>query len=117
MCLDLSIPELAFVDATLRELAAEAAVSGPVSQVVGRVLMLGLPGGMNASEGLMFSSSGDGDPTFAIACRLGDSQPEIAWAQYRKPYTFELSEFEKQAFLRVATSSAGSARRRRGRAP
>lgn len=107
VCLDLSIPELAFVDAKLREVASEAAVAGPVSLVAGRVLLLGLPGRVNASEGLMLYDPGEGDPTFAVACRLGSvGEPEIAWAQYRKPFTFELSDFEEEAFSLVASSTA-----------
>ncbi len=105
VCLDLSIPELAFVDAKLREVASEAAVAGPVSLVAGRVLLLGLPRRVNASEGLMLYDPGEGDPTFAIACRLGNTdEPEIAWAQYRKSFTFELSDFEEQAYAHAASA-------------
>jgi hypothetical protein len=113
VCLDLSIPELAFVDANLREVASEAATAGPVSLVAGRVLLLGLTRRVNASEGLMLYNAGEGDPTFAIACRLGNAgEPEIAWAQYRKPFTFELSDFEERAFLFVAGSGSRAGRRR-----
>lgn len=121
VCLDLSIPELAFVDVKLGELATEAAMTGPVSLVAGRVLLLGLPRRMNASEALMLYDPGEGDPTFAVACRLGSAgEPEIAWAQYRKPFTFDLSDFEEQAFETAASalSSDGPAvdgRRRRTR--
>ena len=120
VCLDLSIPELAFVDVKLREVASEAAIAGPVSLIAGRVLLLGLARGVNASEGLMLYDPGEGDPAFAIACHMGNAgEPEIAWAQYRKPFTFELSDFEEQAFSLVAAPGpqAGSpARGRRRRA-
>lgn len=54
--------------------------------------------------------AGEGDPSFAIACRLGRSaEPEIAWAQYRKAVTFDLSEFEERAFAAAARSVAASA--------
>lgn len=107
VCLDLSIPELAFVDAKMRQVASEAAIAGPVSLVAGRVLQLGVARRVNASEELMLYNSGDGDPTFAIACRLGGSgEPEIAWAQYRKPFTFEVSDFEEQAFSLLARSGS-----------
>ena len=106
VCLDLSIPELAFVDGKLREVASEAAAAGPVSMVAGRVLLLGLPRRVNASEGLMLYDPGEGDPAFAVACRLGSvGEPEIAWAQYRKPFTFELSDFEEEAFALAARSA------------
>jgi hypothetical protein len=105
VCLDLSIPELAFVDTKLREVATEAALAGPVSLVAGRVLLLGLPRRMNASEALMLYDPGEGDPTFAVACRLGIAgEPEIAWAQYRKAFTFDLSDFEEQAFEAAASA-------------
>ncbi len=119
VCLDLSIPELAFVDGKLREVASEAA-AGPVSLIAGRVLLLGLPRRVNASEGLMLYDPGEGDPTFAIACRLGiTGEPEVAWAQYRKPFTSELSDFEEEAHAHVASSlapdySAHGRRRPRG---
>lgn len=106
VCLDLSIPELALVDGKLREVASEAAVAGPVSLVAGRVLLLGLPRRVNASEGLMLYDPGEGDPTFVVACRLGSvGEPEIAWAQYRKRFTFELSDFEEEAFALAARSA------------
>jgi hypothetical protein len=116
VCLDLSIPELALVDVKLGELATEAAMTGPVSLVAGRVLLLGLPPRTNASEALMLYDPGEGDPTFAVACRLGSAaEPEIAWAQYRKPFTFNLSDFEEQAFEAAASalSSDGPAANRR----
>jgi hypothetical protein len=102
-CLDLSIPELAFVDAKLGEVAA-AARNGVVTLVVGRVMLVGIPPGVNPSEALFMTEAGDEDPTFAIACRLGVAgQPEIAWAESRKAVTFELSEFERQALSHVTT--------------
>jgi hypothetical protein len=105
VCLDLSIPELAFVDTKLREVATEAALAGPVSLVAGRVRLLGLPRRMNASEALMLYDPREGDPTFAVACRLGIAgEPEIAWAQYRKAFTFDLSDFEEQAFEAAASA-------------
>jgi len=122
VCLDLSIPELAFVDTKLREVATEAALAGPVSLVAGRVLLLGLPRRVNASEALMMSDPAEGDPTFAVACRLGNArEPEIAWAQYRKPFTFDLSDFEEHAFeaatsaLSVDEPAAKGGRQRSGR--
>ena len=116
VCLDLSIPELAFVDVKLGELAKGAAMTGPVSLVAGRVLLLGLPRPVNASEALMFHNPGEGDPTFAVACRLGKAgEPEIAWAQYRKPFTFDLSDFEEQAFEAAASALSSDGRALHGR--
>jgi hypothetical protein len=116
VCLDLSIPELAFVDVKLAELAMEAARTGPVSLVAGRVLLLGLPRPVNASEALMFHDPGEGDPTFAVACRLAKAgEPAIAWAQYRKPFTFDLSDFEEQAFEAAASALSSDSRHVHGR--
>ena len=109
------------MDTKLREVATEAAAVGPVSLVAGRVLLLGLPSRVNASESLMLYDPREGDPTFAVACRVGNSgEAEIAWAQYRKPFTFDLSEFEEQAFAAAASAVSGAgpatrSRRQRGK--
>ena len=106
---DLSIPELAFVDVKMGELASEAPTTGPVSLVAGRVLLLGLPRRMNASEALMLYDPGEGDPMFAVACGLGNGgEPEIAWAQYRRPFSFDLSDFEELAFEAAASATSAS---------
>ena len=63
----------------------------------------------------MLYDPGEGDPTFAVACRLGNAgESEIVWAQYRKPFTFDLSDFEEQAYEAAAsaTDRADSAKRR-----
>ena len=105
MCLDLSIPELAFLDVKAPELASAAADGQTFSLVVGRLLLVGLPQGVNPAEALFDMDAEGGDPTFAIACRIGlKGEPEIAAAQYWKPVTFELSEFEKRALSAVASS-------------
>jgi hypothetical protein len=52
---------------------------------------------------MLLYDPGEGDPTLAVACRLGSARkPEIAWAQYRKPFTFDLSDFVEQAFEAAA---------------
>ena len=87
-----------------------------MSLIAGRVLLLGLARGGNASEGLMLYDPGEGDPAFAIACHIGNAgEPEIAWAQYRKPFTFELSDFEEQAFSLVAAPGPRACSPARGR--
>lgn len=109
VCLDLSIPELAFVDANMREVAKEAASGDPVALCVGRVLLVGVRHGTNPSLVLTLFNAGEDDPSFAVACRLGRSgEPEIAWAQYRKAVTFDLSEFEERAFAAAARSVPAS---------
>ena len=76
---------------------------------------------MNASEALMLYDPGEGDPTFAVASRLGSAgEPEVAWAQYRNSFTFDVSDFEEQAFEAAASAlssdgPAGDCRRRRSR--
>jgi hypothetical protein len=91
VCLDLSIPELAYIDGTIVELAHEATRSGTVAAVDGRVLLAGIRPSTNASMTLQLIDPKGDDPTFAVACRLGPTGPELAWAQYRKPVTFTLS--------------------------
>jgi hypothetical protein len=117
VCLDLSIPELALLDADAGRVAADAQDGDAVSLVGGRLMLVGLPRGANPSRTLTLIDSGSSDPTFAIACRLSASgQPEIAWAQYRKPVTFELSDFERRATSMTAQSPA-AAGSKKGRAP
>ncbi len=107
VCLDLSIPELALVDAKMREVARKAASGDPVAICVGRVLLVGVRPGTNPSVVLTLFDAGEDDPSFAVACRLDRSgEPEIAWAQYRKAVTFDLSEFEERAFAAAARSVA-----------
>lgn len=87
-------------------------------EVAGRVLLLGLLRRMNASEALMLYDPGEGDPTFAIACRMGSAgEPEIAWAQYRKPFMFDVSDFEEQAYQAAASALSESERAAKGRRP
>jgi hypothetical protein len=58
----------------------------------------------------MLLSTEGADPTFAVACRVGrEGVPEIAWAQYRKPVTFNLSDFEVAAYAEAARSANGRA--------
>jgi hypothetical protein len=103
VCLDLSIPELAVVDLQGPELAAEAAGGRAVATSVGRLLLVGVPRGVNAAESLFAVDAEGEQPTLAIACRLAlNGDVEIVAAQYRKPVTFELSQFEKQALMAVA---------------
>jgi hypothetical protein len=119
VCLDLSLPELAFVDATMHDMATEAAHAGPMGLVEGRVLLVGLDGHANASRVLTTLDAGDADPTFAVACRLAaEGGPVIVWAQYRKRYSFDLSDSERRALALAAESldrAAGASRKRRGR--
>lgn len=106
VCLDLSIPELAFVDVKVRELAEAATEGSTVSLLAGRLLLVGLPKGVNAAQTLFAADPGSGDPTFAIACRIGrNGEPEIVAAQYRKQVTFELSEFESRALSAALNGS------------
>ena len=119
-CLDLSIPELAFIDAKMRSAAREAARGEPVGLFAGRVLLVGVPRGVSPSVVLTLFDAGDDDPTLAVACRLsGSGDAEVVWAQYRKPVTFELSEFEMQATAAVARLVPGPVKNagRRGRRP
>ena len=96
VCLDLSIPELLYVDTKLAELATDAIGGDAVGLTAGRVALVGLPQGVNPSIALTSINAG-GDPTFVVGCGLDPAgEPRIIWAQYRKAVTFELSDFERQ---------------------
>jgi len=116
VCLDLSIPELAFVHVKMREVARQAASGDAVALCAGRVLLVGIGPRSNPSIALALFDAGDADTTFAVACRLGRSgEPEIAWAKYRKAVKFELSEFEKAASLAGARAIEQADHRKRRR--
>jgi hypothetical protein len=121
VCLDLSLVELALLDVELPHAAAAAAGDGPVVQAAGRLVIVGIARGANASEMLFLADPGNTEATFGIAVRHDTSgEPEIAWASYRKPVTFELSEYERQVMSQVTGTApeGGSSRvpgpRRRG---
>jgi hypothetical protein len=99
-CLDMSIPELAVVATKATELATEAAHDGSVVGLdAGRLGLLGVPPGHEATTVMSDYPVPAGDPTLVVACRLTTGgKAEVAWAGYRKPVTFELSAFERAAF-------------------
>ena len=100
VCLDLSIPELAFVCGKAKDVARRATVERqPAWLVLDRVALVGIPPRGDVATVLDELEPDDGDPTLLIYC--GEATPkrvEIVWAKYAKPVTFELSEFEKAAF-------------------
>jgi hypothetical protein len=102
--LDLSIPELALLDTELPDAAATAAREGSAWQAVGRLVLVAIEPGVNPSQALFQAAPEDTEATFAIAVRLDRGEPEIAWAQYRKPVTFALSEFERRALSLVSAT-------------
>ncbi len=99
-CLDLSIPELAVIAAKATEVAKEAARDESVVGLdVGRLSLLGIPPAIDARTVVLGYRVPAGDPTLVIACRVTRvGKAEVAWAGYRKPVTFELSDFERAAF-------------------
>lgn len=112
-CLDLSIPELAVVATKATEIAKEAARDKSVVGIeVGRLSLLGVPPGHEATTVVSDYRVPEGDPTLVVACRLTTgAEAEVAWAGYRKPVTFELSAFERAAFD-AASPFRGSSRSR-----
>jgi hypothetical protein len=96
-CLDLSIPELAWVCGNARRASKEANAGGdPVVMEVGRVRLVGVPEGALLSVVMAMTEPIAGDATFHVY--VLDSRArrgEIAWAKSVKPIDFELSAYEK----------------------
>jgi hypothetical protein len=99
-CLDLSIPEIAFVRGKAKDVARHANVKRlPACLELGRVALVGMPPMSDVATLLNEFPPYDGDAALLFYCREATaSRVEIVWAKYAKPVTFELSEFEKAAF-------------------
>jgi hypothetical protein len=98
-CLDLSIPELALVCGKYKSAAHRATRDRTlVSLEVGRVALVGIPKNDDV-PGAVDRFQPSGDPTLVFYCQeTVSNRIEIVWAEYRKPVTFELSDFEREAF-------------------
>jgi hypothetical protein len=95
-CLDLSIPELGAVSLKAAALAARAAKGETVWLDFGRLALVGVPPGIDPTAVVREADLTPADPTIVVACRApSTSRSEVAWAGYRKPVTFELSDFER----------------------
>lgn len=97
-CLDLSIPELAFVCASARRSWRGTNKSGtPAVADVGRVRLVGMPRGASLTDVVAETERTDSETTFHIYTKGSKAkQGEIVWAKRVKPITFELSEYEKR---------------------
>jgi hypothetical protein len=96
-CLDLSIPELALIDAQAQE-TAEAArrVTSENWVIAGRLGIIGIPASSDPVAFAEHAAPPDGDPTFLVVVVARETEPaRIAWAVTKKPVTFELSDFER----------------------
>jgi hypothetical protein len=96
-CLDLSIPELAFVCGHAKRTWKQANRTGdPVVTELGRVRLIGLPRGAALSEVVAEIERDESDATFDIYVQGSKARRgEIAWAKRLKPIAFELSSYEK----------------------
>jgi hypothetical protein len=110
VCLDLSLPELAYVSGRAKEVARQAAIVGRrVWEDTGRMALVGIP--PNADIAGVLAQPDTGDPTLIVYCReAAHGRPEIAWAKTAKAVTFELSDFEK-----AASKAAAAGRAKKGR--
>jgi hypothetical protein len=110
VCLDLSLPELAYVSGRAKEVARQAALEGRrVWEDTGRMALVGIP--PNADIAGVLAQPDAGDPTLVVYCReAANKRPEIAWAKNTKAVTFELSDFEK-----AASKAADAGRAKKGR--
>ncbi|MGN6869281.1 MAG: hypothetical protein ACTHMY_12845 [Solirubrobacteraceae bacterium] len=101
VCLDLSIPEQAFVCARTRALCREADKTGDtVIMELGRVRLVALPRGASLTAVMAATDQDETDTTFDIYVRGSKAKRgEIAWARQVKPVTFDLSEYERAALI------------------
>jgi hypothetical protein len=111
VCLDLSLPELAYVSGRAKEVARQAAFVGRrVWEDTGRMALVGIP--PNADIAGVLAQPDRGDPTLVVYCReAAGGRPEIAWAKSAKAVTFELSDFEKAASKAAAAGRAKEGRK------
>jgi hypothetical protein len=110
VCLDLSIPELAFVCGQAAEATRRATrEAAPVGIQLGRTVLVGMPPDMELSAAGQQIELEEIDATLIVYVRQAKGRrAEIVWAEYAKPVTFELSEWEKAVFASPATSPFGS---------
>jgi hypothetical protein len=88
-CLDMSIPEQAFVAAMAKEAAQLAAREGLATwREVGRVALVGLPRGLDVvAVAAQFTPDSD-EVTLVVYCRATrTNRTEIIWAGYARPLT------------------------------
>lgn len=106
-CLEMSIPELAFACAKAEEAARTADREGVlVALEAGRVALVGIPTNVGVATALREFDPGSA-PTLVIFTRQPKARGrvEIVWANYAKPVTFDLSDFERAAFAASAASA------------
>jgi hypothetical protein len=98
-CLDLSIPELAFVCGRTRPISKEANKTGDmVITELGRVRLVALPRNASLIDVMTAAEQDDSEATFDIYVRGSTARRgEIAWAKQVRPTTFRLSEYERGA--------------------
>jgi hypothetical protein len=109
-CLDLSIPEIAFVVSNARHAWKRANTSKSLDVTErGRVRLIGIPRGHDLTEAIAETEQLQSETTFHIYVRGSKAKRgEIAWAKAVKPITFELSGFEKEAFQAVSRAEMDS---------
>jgi hypothetical protein len=110
VCLELSLPELAFVVRGARRAWKLANMSNtPDVTDCGRVRLIGIPRGHELTEVIAKTEQVESETTFHIYVRGSKAKRgEIAWAKGVKPITFELSDFEKQTLQAVARAETDS---------
>jgi hypothetical protein len=109
-CLDLSIPEIAFVVSNARHAWKRANTSKSLDVTErGRVRLIGIPRGHDLTEAIAETEQLQSETTFHIYVRGSKAKRgAIAWAKAVKPITFELSGFEKEAFQAVSRAEMDS---------
>jgi hypothetical protein len=103
-CLDLSIPEIAFILCNEKHATRAANKSGRVDVTLcDRVRLIGLPRGSSIDAATTQAKELESDATLDIyVCATNGRRPEIVWAEQVKPITFELSDYEQAAIDSLA---------------
>lgn len=97
-CLDLSLPELAALSHQADVVARAAAEGDALWDDRDRLALVGQPFGEDAQATLRAFDPSPADPTIVVVCeQMPGLGARVAWAGYRKPVSFELSAFEREA--------------------
>jgi hypothetical protein len=110
VCLDLSIPEMAFIEVRAGDVAVIATRERRIVIVdLDRLVLVGLPPGADPVQTLQHLDLGGTDPSFVLAVTgRTRSKARVVAAEPRKEVSFELSPFEESVFAAAARGGTAS---------
>jgi hypothetical protein len=116
VCLDLSVPEMAFIAGYEREATRAANTSGRTDiTICGRLRLIAIPKDAKLKSGMTEARVLESDAILDIYFRGATGRrPEILWAEQVKPITFELSDYERAAADAVGNAEQEPARKEVG---